>query len=108
MTTITPRKLLSTLAVAAILSGGLVACSAIEGRQTAGEYIDDSAITAQVKSKIVAEPSLSAMQINVETMQGVVQLSGFVDQASDKTLAARTAASVNGVRSVKNNIVVRG
>ncbi len=108
MNTITPRKLLSALAVTAILSGGLAACSAIEGRQTAGEYIDDTAITARVKSKIVGEPSLSAMQINVETMQGVVQLSGFVDQATDKTLASRVAATVDGVRSVKNNIVVRG
>lgn len=108
MNTPTPRKILSALAVTAILSGGLAACSAVEGRQTAGEYIDDTAITAKVKSKIVGEPSLSAMQINVETMQGVVQLSGFVDQASDKTLASRVAAQVDGVRSVKNNIVVRG
>lgn len=103
-----PRKLLSTLAITAILSGGLAACAAVEGRQTTGEYVDDTAITAKVKSKIIAEPSLSAMQINVETMQGVVQLSGFVDQASDKTLASRVAAGVDGVRSVKNSIVVRG
>ncbi len=108
MNAINPRKVLSALAVTAILTGGLAACSAIEGRQTAGEYLDDSAITAKVKSQIVGEPSLSAMQINVETMQGVVQLSGFVDQASDKTLASRVAAGVDGVRSVKNNIVVRG
>jgi hyperosmotically inducible protein len=108
MTDISPRKILSALALTAVLSGGLAACSAVEGRQTAGEYIDDSAITAKVKSKIVGEPSLSAMQINVETMKGVVQLSGFVDQAADKTLAARVAAQVDGVRSVKNNIVVRG
>ncbi len=108
MNKVTPRKILSALALTAVLSGGLAACSAVEGRQTAGEYIDDSAITAKVKSKIIGEPSLSAMQINVETMQGVVQLSGFVDQASDKTLASRVAAQVDGVRSVKNNIVVRG
>jgi hyperosmotically inducible periplasmic protein len=47
------------------------------------------------------------MQIGVETMQDVVQLSGFVDSAQTKARAGEVARSVKGVREVKNDLVVR-
>jgi osmotically-inducible protein OsmY len=47
------------------------------------------------------------MQIGVETMQNVVQLSGFVDSAQTKARAGELAGSVTGVREVKNDLVVR-
>lgn len=94
------------LAVCA-LATALAACSAISGRETAGEYVDDATITTKVKAAIFDEPSLKSMQVNVETFQDVVQLSGFVDSSSSKTKAGEIARSVRGVRSVKNDLVVR-
>lgn len=89
------------------LAGSLAACSAIEGRETAGQYVDDSTITTKVKAAIVNDEGLKGMQINVETMQGVVQLSGFVDTAQQAAQAASDARAVEGVKSVRNSIVVR-
>ena len=89
------------------LATGLTACSAIEGRETAGQYVDDATITTKVKAAIVNDEGLKGMQINVETMQGVVQLSGFVDTTEQAAKAASDARSVTGVKSVRNSIVVK-
>lgn len=89
------------------LAGSLAACSTIEGRETAGQYVDDTTITTKVKAAIVNDEGLKGMQINVETMQGVVQLSGFVDTAQQAAQAAADARGVEGVKSVRNSIVVR-
>lgn len=89
------------------LASSLAACSAIEGRETAGQYVDDSTITTKVKAAILNDQGLKGMQINVETMQGVVQLSGFVDTAQQAAQAASDAQGVTGVKSVRNSIVVR-
>jgi len=85
----------------------LAACSMFEGRETAGQYVDDTTITTKVKEAFVADPQVKAMQVNVETMQGVVQLSGFVDSSSSEQRAVTLAGQVRGVKSVKDNIVVR-
>ena len=47
------------------------------------------------------------LQINVETYEGVVQLSGFVDNAASRTKAAEIARSVQGVKTVKNDLELR-
>ncbi len=78
-----------------------------EGRETAGQYVDDATITTKVKQAYVADPKVKATQVNVETMQGVVQLSGFVDSATVEARAVRLAREVNGVKDVKDNIVIR-
>ena len=97
------REFLASLALATTL----VACSAVQGRETAGEYADDTSITTRVKADILKDEGLKGNQINVETMQGTVQLSGFVDSAQQAARAAEIARSVKGVRSVRNSIVVR-
>ncbi|MBX9805242.1 MAG: BON domain-containing protein [Alphaproteobacteria bacterium] len=85
----------------------LAGCAAFSGRETAGEYLDDAAITGSVKSEILNDPKLKLFRIHVETFQNEVQLSGFVDSAAEKAEAERVARKVEGVRSVKNSIVVR-
>ncbi len=100
------RSFLVGLALAAS-AVSLGACSAVEGRETTGQYVDDATITAKVKTKILQDPNLKVMQINVETMQGEVQLSGFVDSSTTAAHAAEVARSVDGVKSVKNSLVVR-
>jgi osmotically-inducible protein OsmY len=93
--------------VVCALAASLAACAAMSGRETAGEYVDDATITTKVKAAIFDEPSLKSMQVSVETFQDVVQLSGFVDSPRTKAKAGELARGVHGVRSVKNDLVVR-
>lgn len=74
--------------------------------ETAGGYMSDTAITAKVKSALLADQSTSGLAIQVETNKGVVQLSGFVDSAAEKERAAEIASGVEGVKDVKNDIRV--
>jgi osmotically-inducible protein OsmY len=82
-------------------------CAATQNRESTGQYVDDSAITAKVKTAIFDEPSLKVFQISVETFKGVVQLSGFVNSEQIVRKAGDVAGRVEGVRSVTNNLVVK-
>lgn len=100
----------TTLVVAAIATTLLVTttgCAVSRGQETTGAYIDDSAITATVKSRFVESKSVDAASISVETMKGTVMLSGFAKNADEKNSAESIARGVNGVKSVTNQIVVR-
>jgi hyperosmotically inducible protein len=77
------------------------------GGSSAGEVVDDSILTAKVKAALVGSSATKAHQINVETNQGVVQLSGFVDDAAAKSAATDVAKSVTGVKDVKNELSVK-
>jgi len=72
-----------------------------------GEVIDDSIITGKVKAALIADSTTKAHQINVETKGGVVQLSGFVDDAEAKAKATSVAKSVTGVKDVRNELSVK-
>lgn len=98
-------KYLRGFLVACMLATALAGCAAMSGRETAGEYLDDTTITTKVNSTIINE--LGMGQVGVETMQNVVQLTGFVDSQAKKDRAGQIARNVSGVREVKNNIVVR-
>ncbi|OGQ01087.1 MAG: transporter [Deltaproteobacteria bacterium RBG_19FT_COMBO_60_16] len=93
--------------VCIVLITAFLGCAGSQKRESTGEYIDDSVITTKVKAAIAKDPSLSALQINVETFKGAVQLSGFVDSAQSKSKAGEVAAGVKGVKSVKNDLVVK-
>ena len=82
-------------------------CASTPTREGTGEYVDDSAITTKVKAAIFNDPSLKVFQINVETFKGAVQLSGFVDSAQSVRKAGEVARGVTGVRSVKNDLIVK-
>jgi hyperosmotically inducible protein len=75
--------------------------------ESTGEVIDDSILTAKVKAALIASSETKAHQINVETKDGVVQLSGFVDNAGAKSAATSVAKSVTGVKDVKNELSVK-
>jgi osmotically-inducible protein OsmY len=101
------KNLVKTVFVALALAAAVPACSALDGRQTAGQYVDDASITTKVKAAFVADEKLKARQISVETFNRTVQLSGFVDSSSEKSMATDVARKVEGVQSVKNDLVVR-
>jgi osmotically-inducible protein OsmY len=90
---------LAILAVA-----GLIGCASTSKSEGTGEYVDDTVITAKVKTAIFEEPSLKSSEINVETFKGIVQLSGFVSSQDKVNTAVLTAKNVKGVTSVKNDM----
>jgi osmotically-inducible protein OsmY len=88
----------------AVLLVSFLGCGGTSQREGTGEYVDDSVITTKVKSAIFHEPGLKSSEINVETFKGVVQLTGFVSSQADINRAVELARSVNGVKSVKNDM----
>ena len=107
-------KTTASLMLAAVLAAGAAGCSsspekggAESAGATAGRVVDDSVITGKVKAALVADPTTKAHQINVETFQGTVQLTGFVDTSEARSRAVEIAHNVDGVKDVKNSIVVR-
>ena len=101
------RNIVIHFLVLLMLITTFAACASTSTRSSPGEYIDDSVITTKVKSLLAADDFFKSFKISVVTYKGTVQLSGFVNsqQAVDK--AVEIARSVNGVKSVKNNLVVK-
>jgi osmotically-inducible protein OsmY len=91
------------LTLIAIFAG----CASTRTSESTGEYIDDSVITTKVKSLLAGDDFLKSFQIGVETFQGTVQLSGFVNSQKAVDKAAEITGSVKGVRSIKNNLIVK-
>jgi hyperosmotically inducible protein len=77
-----------------------------EQQKIAKKIASDGAITAKIKSKYLKK-NFKSFKVSVETKGGVVVLSGFVDDESTKSRAGRIAASVKGVKSVSNGLVVK-
>src|SRR3954468_19424932 len=105
-------KLSSSLPVLALalLAGApafLTSCAATSTKESTGEYVDDSAVTTKVKAALVKDKTVSAADVKVETFKGVVQLSGFVNTAAERSQAETDAAGVAGVKSVDNKITVK-
>lgn len=71
------------------------------------ERVDDAAITAKVKAALAGDPRTKAHQVNVETREGAVQLSGYVDNSEAKSTAEELARNVDNVKSVDNEIDVK-
>ena len=90
-----------------MLIAAFSACGSTSKQTSPGEYVDDSVITTKVKTLLAEDDFLKSFQIGVETRKGIVQLSGFVNsqQAADK--ASEITRSVQGVKSLKNNLIVK-
>jgi osmotically-inducible protein OsmY len=85
----------------------MAGCAGTRQKESTGEYIDDSVITAKVKAEIFNDPMLKVLQISVETFKGVVQLSGFVNSEQASARASEVARSVKGVTAVKNSLIIK-
>lgn len=103
------KRVLSAITAAGLLctGGPFLGCAPTRTHESAGEYVDDSAITAKVKAAILQDPALKSLQISVKTYKGVVQLSGFVDSKDMVERAGKVAGQVSGVRDVKNGLTVK-
>lgn len=100
-------KLTLSAVVAAVALIVLPGCAVTRDQQSVGSYIDDSAITAAVKAKMVDDTNVDASAISVETLNGTVMLSGFAKSETEKAAAESVTRSVKGVKTVKNSVVVR-
>jgi osmotically-inducible protein OsmY len=89
-------------------TGAKAPVAATSKKETAQEYVDDSVVTARVKTAVFEEPSLKSAEINVETSKGRVQLSGFVRSSTDINKAVEVTRKVRGVASVQNSMIVKG
>lgn len=96
------------LLVAVLVGLSLVGCASTSTQESTGEYIDDTAITTKVKSKLLLDKETSGTAISVETFKGIVQLSGFVKSSQEKQRAGEIASAVDGVKRVENKISIRG
>ena len=90
------------LAAMLVISG----CTSMTG-QTAGQYVDDTTITASVKAKLIGDKTANLTRIEVDTTNQVVTLNGIVESADQKAKAEQLARQVGGVKSVKNNLQVQ-
>ena len=91
----------------ALAGGALQGCASTRTHESTGEYLDNSVVTARVKSALLGEPMLKSMQISVKTYKDVVQLSGFVDSRQAAHRAGEVASAVEGVGSVRNDLIVK-
>lgn len=91
----------------ALFLASLTGCASTQQHQSAAEYIDDAVITTKVKAALFNDPALSAAEINVETYNGEVQLSGFVSAPNQINQAVQIAKNIEGVRKVKNSLLVK-
>jgi osmotically-inducible protein OsmY len=82
-------------------------CAVTRGQESVGAYIDDATITTSVKAKLVSDKTVDAAAIQVETLNGTVQLSGFAKTATERSQAELLARSASGVKEVRNSILVR-
>ncbi len=95
--------LASATALGALGSG----CAVMRGQSTVGSYIDDTAITAAVKGRLLEDKTTGGMSINVDSLNGTVALSGFATSEAEKQRAETIAREAKGVKGVRNNLIVR-
>ncbi|ARU06052.1 transporter [Comamonas serinivorans] len=106
----TVRKIPAAWALATALAvgvTGLAGCSVARHQQTAGEFVDDAAITTKIKAAFAEDKTVAATSISVETLNGEVQLSGFAKSEAERSRAADIARATKGVKRVKNAVEVR-
>ena len=101
----TRQILIAAMSAAALIAG--TGCAVVRDQQSVGSYVDDATLTTRVKAKFAEDKTVSALAISVETLKGVVQLSGFAKSADEKAQAERLARATSGVISVRNDIIVR-
>ena len=98
------QLLAATLTAAALATA---ACSATRTQRAPGEHVDDAVLLTSVKTALTRDKTAHARDINVEVNRGIVQLNGFVDNANEKSQATIVAGRVEGVKEVRNNLMVQ-
>jgi osmotically-inducible protein OsmY len=99
------NKVLGVMAMAVLL---MLSFTSIGMAGSTGDFVDDSVITTKVKSSFVADSTVSALDISVETTQGVVNLTGIVNNEQERQRAIQIAQETDGVKKVDaRNLLVK-
>ena len=98
-------RAVNALGVAVVALALVAGCQSLTGK-SAGTNVDDSAVTASVKTKLVADKAANLTRIDVDTNRGTVYLTGSVDTAEQKARAEQLAWRASGVKGVVNNLQV--
>lgn len=100
---------IKTLAIAAALATGLAVsgCNVFRGQSTPGEYVDDVALTGKVKTELLESKQVDGLDVNVDSLNGKVTLSGWASSRAESTRAAQIARNVDGVKSVDNQLKIK-
>jgi osmotically-inducible protein OsmY len=91
------NKVLGVMAMAVLL---MLSFTSMGMAGSTGDFVDDSVITTKVKSSFVADSTVSALDISVETTQGVVNLTGIVNNEQERQRAIQIAQETDGVKKV--------
>jgi hyperosmotically inducible protein len=87
--------------------GEFVKSESLYQRQLVGGFVGDSVLTTRVKTALLRERGLKSTDVHVESYQGRVLLSGFVDDEEQKKRALKVASLVEGVVEVRDGLSVR-
>jgi hyperosmotically inducible periplasmic protein len=97
------RQALTGLVVIFALVSG---CQSMTG-STAGQNVDDSTITASVKTKLATEKLSTLTRVEVDTVRAVVSLNGMVESSETRSRVEALVRQVDGVKGVNNNLQVQ-
>lgn len=103
MNIVTKYAAAAALAASFAVSG----CNVFRGQSTPGQYVDDVALTAEVKSKLAGSDRVDALDVNVDSMNGKVTLKGWASTPAEARAAGEIAREVDGVKSVDNQLQVK-
>ena len=99
------RKFGAIAAVAAVIA--MSGCNVFRGQSTAGQYVDDVAITSKVKAELLESKRVDGLDVNVDSKNGRVTLRGWASSAAEAQTAAAIARDVEGVKSVDNQLEIK-
>ena len=103
------KQILNVIVTTALMVSPMVftsGCAVTSGREGARAYVDDKSIAARIKTKLYADSLVKGTEVKVNSLNGVVQLSGFVDTQAAKQRAGELAAETPGVVQVYNNLLL--
>lgn len=98
------RRGLMVLVCCASLAAG---CAGSQSRQSTGDFVDDTVVSTKVKTALIQDDQVDALDVQIKTFKGVVQLSGFADTQREKERAGSIAGRVAGVERVRNDIRIK-
>ncbi len=93
----------ATIAMTIALTG----CNVFRGQSTAGQYVDDVAITTKVKAELIDSKKVDGLDVNVDSKNGYVTLTGWASSATERTKAGQLARDVKGVKDVDNELQIK-
>ncbi len=97
---------LTACGAAVIATGATAGYKVATDPRSVGRQVDDATLTSRVKLALARDPITKARKIDVDTVNGVVTLTGVVETETEKRRAEEVARKVSGVRAVRNNLMV--